>query len=129
VLWEASIGDLVRFCLVILEGDGDGQDTEAMKVINIKDGTEACHVGLYQRYILKGSRKEELKNAYGQVILMYKDSTIEMMKRKNKRLLGMASFRLLSDIQIKEYGLKILKVSLIRLSISIWKFSFSIFLL
>jgi hypothetical protein len=33
------VEDLVRFRLVILEGDGDGQDTDAMKVIKIKDGT------------------------------------------------------------------------------------------
>jgi hypothetical protein len=38
------VGDLVIFRLVILEGDGDGQDTEATKVINIKYGTEAYHV-------------------------------------------------------------------------------------
>jgi hypothetical protein len=52
------VGNLVRFCLVILEGDGDGQDTEAMKVIKIKDGTETFHVGFLQRYFVKGSRKE-----------------------------------------------------------------------
>jgi hypothetical protein len=83
---------------MILEGDGDGQNTEAMKMINIKDATEACDVGFLQRYILKGSMKDELKNAYGQVILLYKEITIEMMKRENKQLLGMASFRLLADI-------------------------------
>jgi hypothetical protein len=43
---------------VILEGDGGGQYIEAMKVINIKDRTEVCHVGFLQRYILKGARKE-----------------------------------------------------------------------
>jgi hypothetical protein len=96
------VGDFVRFRLVILEGDGDGQDTEAMKVINIKDRKEACHVGFLLRYIVNGSRKEELTNAYGQVILLYKESTIEMMKRKNKGLLGMASFHLLSNIHITE---------------------------
>jgi hypothetical protein len=96
------VADLVRFRLVILEGDGDGQDTEAMKVVKIKDGTEACHVEFLQRYIVKRARKEKLMNDYGQVILMYKDSTVEMMKRKNKRLLGMASFCLLSLIQITE---------------------------
>jgi hypothetical protein len=96
------VRDLVRFRLVILEGDGDGQDTEAMKVIKIKDVTESCHVRFLQRYIVNGARKEELTNAHGQVILLYKDSTIEMTKRKNKRLLDMASFRLLADIQITE---------------------------
>jgi hypothetical protein len=87
---------------VILEGDGDCQDTEAMKVIKIKDGTEACHVGFLQRCIVKGSRKESLTNAYGQMILLYKDITIEIMTRKNKYLLGMASFHILSDIHITE---------------------------
>jgi hypothetical protein len=51
------VGDLVRFYLVILEGDGDGQCTEAMKVIKIKDVTEACHVRFIQRYNVKGARK------------------------------------------------------------------------
>jgi uncharacterized protein YcbX len=87
---------------VILDGAGDGQVTEAMKVIKIKDGTEAYNVGFLQRYIVKGARKEELTNAYGQVILLYNDSTLEMMKQKNKRLLGMASFRILAEIQITE---------------------------
>jgi hypothetical protein len=87
---------------VILEGDGDGQDTEAMKVIKIKDGKEVCHVGFIQRYIVKGAMKVEFTNTYGQVIMMYKDITLEMTKRKNKRLLGMASFHLLSDIHITE---------------------------
>jgi hypothetical protein len=52
------VGDFVRFRLVILEGDGDGQYTEAMKLIKIKDGTEAFHVGFPQRCIVKGARKE-----------------------------------------------------------------------
>jgi hypothetical protein len=52
------VGDLVRSRLVIIEGDVNGQDTEAMKVIKIKDEMEACHVGFLQRYIVKGSRKE-----------------------------------------------------------------------
>jgi hypothetical protein len=52
------VGDFVRFRLVILEGDDDGQDTEAITVIKIKDGTEACHVGFLHRYIVKGSRRE-----------------------------------------------------------------------
>jgi hypothetical protein len=72
-----------------------------MKVVKIKDGTEECHVGFLQRYIVKGSKKEELTNDYGQVIMLYKESTINMMmKRKNKRLIGMASFHILSDTQI-----------------------------
>jgi hypothetical protein len=43
------VADLVRFGLVILEGDGygDGQDTEATKVIKIKNRTERKAVMLH----------------------------------------------------------------------------------
>jgi hypothetical protein len=97
------VGAFVRLRLVILEGDGDGQYTDnMMKVIKIKDGTEYCYAGSLQWYITKRARKEELMNAYDQVILVYTDSTIEMMKRKNKHLLDTAPFHILSDMQITE---------------------------
>jgi hypothetical protein len=94
------VGFWVRFSLVILEGDGDGQYTEATKAIKIKDGTECCHVGFLQRHIKKGARKEELMNAFSQVVLLYKDSTLDMTKQKNMHFPGMASFLFLSHIQI-----------------------------
>jgi hypothetical protein len=95
------VGYLVRFCLVMLEVQG-GAPVEAFKVLKFKDGTEGCHVGLLPRHILKGARRNEFKDAFGQVILLYQDLTVEVLRRKNDRLLGVASFRLLSDIQLSE---------------------------
>jgi hypothetical protein len=85
----------------MLEVQG-GSPVEALKVLKIKDGTEGCHVGFLPRQILKGARRNEFKDAFGQVILLYQDSTVKVLRRKNYRLLGVASFRLLSDIQLSE---------------------------
>jgi hypothetical protein len=64
------VGDLVRFRLVMLEVQG-GAPVEALNVLNINYGTEGCHVGLLPRHILKGARRNEFKDAFGQVILLY----------------------------------------------------------
>jgi hypothetical protein len=85
----------------MLEVQG-GAPVESLKVIKIKYGTEGCHVGFLPRHILKGARRNEFKDAFGQVILLYQDSTVGVLRRKNDSLLGVASFRLLSDIQLSE---------------------------
>jgi hypothetical protein len=85
----------------MLEVQG-GAPVEALKVLKIKDGTEGCHVGFLPRHTMRGARRNEFKDALGQVILLYQDSTIEVSRRKNDRLLGVASFHLLSDIQLSE---------------------------
>jgi hypothetical protein len=71
------VGDLVRFHLVMLEVQG-GAPIEALKVLKIKDGTEGCHVGFLPRHILKGARRNEFKDAFGQVIILYQDLTVEV---------------------------------------------------
>jgi hypothetical protein len=93
--------DLVRFRLVMLEVQG-GAPVKALKVLKIKDGTKGCHFGFLPRHILKGARRNKFKDAFGQVILLYQDSTVEVARRKNDHLLGVSSFRLLSDIQLSE---------------------------
>jgi hypothetical protein len=85
----------------MLEVQG-GAPVEALKVLNIKDGTEGCHVGFLPRCIFKGERRNKFKDAFGQVILLYQDSTVDVLMRKNDRLLGVASFSLMSDIQVSE---------------------------
>jgi hypothetical protein len=85
----------------MLEVQG-GAPVEALKVIKIKDDTEGCRVGFLPRHILKGSRRNEFKDAFGQVILLYQDLTVEVLRRKNDRLLGVASFSVHSDIQVSE---------------------------
>jgi hypothetical protein len=82
----------------MLEVEG-GELAQAMKVVKIIDGMEGCHVGFLTRYIIKGARQNEMKDAFGQVILLYKDTTVEVLRRKNDRLHCMASFHLLQDIQ------------------------------
>jgi hypothetical protein len=87
---------------------GDGQEAEATKVINIKDGTEcngrlSCWIySVAHRKGSKGARKEELMDYFVQVIMLYNESTVEVITWKNTRLLGIALFRLLSNIQITE---------------------------
>jgi hypothetical protein len=81
---------------------GGGADVEALKEIKIKDVTEGCHVGFLLRHILKGARRNEFKYAFGQVILLYQDLTVEVLRPKNDRPLDVAPFRLLSDIQVSE---------------------------
>jgi hypothetical protein len=95
------VGDLVRFRLVMLEVQG-GAPAEILKVLKIKYGTEGCHFGFLPRHILKGARRNESKDAFGQIMLLYQDSTVEVLRRKNDHLLGVTSFRLLSDIQLSE---------------------------
>jgi hypothetical protein len=95
------VGDLVRFRLVILEVQ-EGTPVEALKVLKIKDCTKGCHIGFLPRYILKGARRNEFKDAFGQVIIIYQDSTFKILRRKNDHLLGVASFCLLSEIQVSE---------------------------
>jgi hypothetical protein len=86
---------------VILEVQG-GAPVKSLKVLKIKDCTEVFRVGFLPRHILKGARRNEFKDAFGQVILLYQDLTVEVLRRKNDRLLGVASFCLLSDIQLSE---------------------------
>lgn len=73
-----------------------------MKVINIIDSTEGCHIGFLPGYIIKRARRNEMKDAFGQVILLFMDVTLEVVRRKNDHLYGVASFRLLQDIKVTE---------------------------
>jgi hypothetical protein len=73
-----------------------------IKTVKIRNGTESCHIGFLPRHIVHGSQKEQMANKFGQVLELYKDSNDMTKKRKNARLGGVASFRLLDDIQHTE---------------------------
>jgi hypothetical protein len=47
-----------------------------MKVVKIIDGMEGCHVGFLPTYIIEGVRRNEMKDTFGQVILLYKDTLV-----------------------------------------------------
>jgi hypothetical protein len=94
-----AVGDLVKFKAVVLEEGG--VDTK-IKEVKIRDGSESCHIGLLSRTIVHGSQKEQVTNKFGQVLELYKSSNEMTKKRKNAWLCGVASFRLLDDIQHME---------------------------
>jgi hypothetical protein len=73
-----------------------------MEVVKIIDGTEGCHAGFIPRYIIKGSRRNEMKDVFGHAILLYKDTLVEVLMRNTYCLHGMASFCLLCDTQLTE---------------------------
>jgi hypothetical protein len=73
-----------------------------IKAVKIRDGTESCHIGFLPRHIVYGGKKEQITNKFGQVLELYKDSNDMTKKRKNDRLCGVASFRLLDEIQHME---------------------------
>jgi hypothetical protein len=89
-----GVGDLVKFKLVVIEVDDDEQEA-----IKIRDDMESCHVGFLPRYFVHGRRKESVANKCCPVLELYKNSNDMTKQRKNRRLFGVTSFRLLDDIQ------------------------------
>jgi hypothetical protein len=85
----------------MLEVEGD-EAVEAMKVIKIIEGTEGYHVGLLPRYIIKEARRNNMKDAFGHVILPYKYTSVEVLRHKNNCNHCVVSLHLLQDIQVTE---------------------------
>jgi hypothetical protein len=73
-----------------------------IKAVKIGDGTESCHISFLPRHIVYGGKKEQMTNKFGKVLELYKDNNDMTKKRMNARLIGVASFRLLDDIQHME---------------------------
>jgi hypothetical protein len=96
---HVAVGDLVKFKVVVLEG---GVETK-IKAVKIRDGTESCQIDFLPRHIVYGGQKEQMTNKLDQMLELYKDSNDMTKKRKNARLCGVASFRVLDDIPHMEY--------------------------
>jgi hypothetical protein len=75
------------------------QEEVVVKVIKIRDGNETCHDGFFPQHIGYGSQNYKLRNKYAQVLELNKESAYFTKKRKNRRLVGVASYHLLDDIQ------------------------------
>jgi hypothetical protein len=91
------VGDLVKFEVTMsLVGE---EAVVVIKVIKIRDGNETCLIGFLPRHIGYGTRNDKLRNKYAQVLELYKESADFTKKRKNRRLVGVALYRLLDDIQ------------------------------
>ena len=90
---------LIRFKLSVV--DVDGKTEEAIKVVRVRDGTESCTIGFLPRNIVK-SGKDRFVGKFAQIIELYEHSDNTTMRRKSNRNKGVASFRLLKDIQEQE---------------------------
>lgn len=90
---------LIRFKLATV--DINGKTEEAIKAVRIRDGTESCTVGFLPRNIV-ASGKDKFTGEFAQIIELYEFSDNETKRRKSHRNIGIASFRLLHDIQEQE---------------------------
>lgn len=91
--------DLVRFKLSVVNVGDKTED--AIKVVRVRDGTESCMIGFLPRNIVK-SGKDKFVGKFAQIIELYEHSENTTMRRKSNRNKGVASFRLLQDIQEQE---------------------------
>ena len=91
--------DVIRFKLAVVE-DVLGKPLEMIKAVLIKDGTELCTVGFLGREVAAlPSQRSKYIDKFAQVLELYNDNENSMMRKKSKRNAGMASFRLMEDIQ------------------------------
>jgi hypothetical protein len=93
------VGDLVRFRVTVVEIGGKIQ--EALAAVRIFDGTETCTVGFLPGHIVSSAR-EEFNWQYAQILELYEGSENAMKRRKSHQNFGIASFRLLNNIQQQE---------------------------
>ena len=92
---EIFPNDLVRFKFSVLEFNGEIE--RAIKVVQVRDGTEMCTVGYLPRHIIH--RKDRVEGKFSRIIELYSESEKSMMRKKDKLKHGVASYRFLSDIQ------------------------------
>ena len=96
--------DVIRFKLAVVE-DVLGKPLETIKAVLItnKDSTELCTVGFLGREdAALPSQRSKYIDKFAQVLELYDDNENSMMRKKSKRNAGMASFRLMEDIQGQE---------------------------
>jgi hypothetical protein len=94
-------GDLVRFKAAVISRtfkDGSSVTENALKAIKVVDGCETCHVGFIATAAVVSSRAR-FEDKFGQVMELYKDSPNSAVRRKDCEGGGLASFRLLDNVQ------------------------------
>ena len=94
---------MIRFKLTVGD-DISGMLLETIKAVIIKkDGTELCTFGFLGREVAAlPSQRSKYIDKFAQVLELYDDNENSMMRKKSKRNAGMASFRLMEDIQGQE---------------------------
>jgi hypothetical protein len=78
-----------------------GKLQDALAAVRIFDGTETCIVGFLPHNIVTSAR-EEFNWQYAQILELYETSENRMKRRKSNQNYGIASFRLLNNIQQQE---------------------------
>ena len=91
--------DLVTFRLCSVSGSNGLED--AIAVVRIQDGMETCTVGFLPRQRICDA-KNNIIGQFAQIIELYDDSESEVKRCKSYRNKGMASYRMLDDIQVQE---------------------------
>jgi hypothetical protein len=94
-------GDLVRFKATVISRtskDGSTVTENALKVVKVVDGCETCHVGFIATVAVVSSRSR-FEDKFGQVVELYKDSPNSAVRHKDCEGGGLASFRLLDNVQ------------------------------
>jgi hypothetical protein len=81
--------------------DVDGDTECAIAAVCILDGTETCIVGFLPCSIVK-RRGDEIGTKYAQIIELYAESDNPVLRQKSNLNFGVASFRMLDDIQQQE---------------------------
>ena len=90
-----SPNDLVRFKLsVVTIGE---RPESAIKAVHVRDGTELCTIGFLPQFEVHRSGSKVGK--FAQIIDLYHESENIYEKQKSERNHGIASYRLLEDIQ------------------------------
>ena len=75
----------------------------ALKAVAVKDGTELCTVGYLSRnYASVELTRTKFDGKFAQIIELYDLSENEILRKKSYRNMGVASFRLLGDVQNQE---------------------------
>jgi hypothetical protein len=94
-------GDLVRFKSAVISRtfkDGSNVIENSLKAVNVVDGCETCHVGFIATATVVLSRSC-YEDKFGQIVELYKDSENSAIRHKDFECGGLASFRLLDNVQ------------------------------
>jgi hypothetical protein len=95
-------GDVLRLVRVVTQISDDCEPEEAIKVVKIIDGVEACTVGFIPRAYAK---MENIKSKIGSfcfVLELYDISTNKYKRRLSKRNYGVASCLFIDELPIPQ---------------------------
>ena len=87
-------GSIVTFKLAMVFCHG--KEEEAIKVVHVVDGKEACTVGFLPKIIFKNKKYHHL-NKMARIILCYQDSPDKVISKRDYQNKGIASFKFIQD--------------------------------